>query len=74
MLDDPSFLRLIGSIIAIVFRPWLAALILSISSLGRDSRMLFDESILAEEVPSLLGETEAIILTCELFLFSLYLD
>jgi hypothetical protein len=55
--------RVIGSMMAIVLRPCEAALILSISSLGNESRMLREEMILADEEPSRFGESEAKILT-----------
>ena len=63
-----GLLRVIGSMMAIVFRPCDAALILSINSFGSESRMLREEMIRVDEEPSRLGDNCAKILTWLLLL------
>ena len=59
----PTHLSLLsGSMMAMVFLPWLAALIFSMSSLGRVSLRLRDDRILVVAWPSLPGLTAAMIL------------
>ena len=54
---------LTGSMMAIVFLPWLAALIFSMSSRGKDSLPVLALRILVVVCPSVPGDTAAMILT-----------